>query len=158
MRIFNTILIILLVLNINVTASEISGAPNISDGDTVKILNKRIRLHGIDAPENKQTCIRNFKKYNCGEEATSALKRKISGKSVTCKVQDKLDRYRRYIGVCFLENMDINKWMVRNGYAVAYRRYSKDYVEDENYAKKTKLDCGQVILFIQKNGESLSKF
>jgi len=73
-------------------------------------------------------------------------------------VQDKLDRYQRYIGVCFLENIDLNKWMVRNGHAVAYRRYSKDYIEDENYAKKTKLDCGLVILFIQKNGESLIKF
>ncbi|MDC0437731.1 thermonuclease family protein, partial [Pelagibacteraceae bacterium] len=56
-----------------------------------------------------------------------------------CKVQDKLDRYKRYIGVCFLEDVNLNKWMVRNGYAVAYRRYSKDYIEDENYAKKNKI-------------------
>ena len=102
--------------------------------------------------------LRNSKEYSCGEEATNALKRKIGGKSVTCKVQDKLDRYKRYIGVCFLEDVNLNKWMVRNGYAVAYRRYSKDYIEDENYAKKNKLDYGQVTLFIQKSGESLIKF
>ena len=54
-------------------------------------------------------------------------------------MQDKLDRYKRYIGVCFVEKVNLNKWMVRSGYAVAFRRYSKDYVEDENYAKTNKL-------------------
>jgi|TARA_B110000305_G_C19290969_1_gene564169 endonuclease YncB( thermonuclease family) len=139
MRIFNTAIIILFTLSINVIADEISGVPSIIDGDTIKILNKRIRFHGIDTPEKKQICIKNSKEYSCGEEATYALKRKIGGKSVICKVQDKLDRYKRYIGVCFLEDADLNKWMVKNGYAVAYRRYSKDYIEDENYAKKNKI-------------------
>ena len=136
---FNIAIIILFTLSIKVIAGEISGVPSIIDGDTVKILNKRIRFHGIDTPEKKQTCIKNSKEYSCGEEATNALKRKIGGKSINCKVEDKLDRYKRYIGVCFLENVNLNKWMVRNGYAVAYRRYSKDYIEDENYAKKNKI-------------------
>ena len=139
MRILNIVLIILFTLSIKVTAGEISGVPSITDGDTIKILNKRIRFHGIDTPEKKQICIRNSKKYNCGKEATNALKRKIGDKSVICKVQDKLDKYKRFIGVCFLEDVNLNKWMVRNGYAVAYIRYSKDYIEDENYAKKNKI-------------------
>ena len=139
MKIFNVFLIILFVLSYNAIASEISGIPRITDGDTIKILNKRIRFHGIDSPEKKQICIKNSKKYRCGQEATNALKKKINGKRVTCKVQDKLDRYKRYIGTCFLENIDLNKWMVRNGYAVAYKRYSEDYIEDENYAKKNKI-------------------
>ena len=139
MKIFNIVLIILFTLSIQVTAGEISGVPSITDGDTVKILDKRIRFHGIDTPEKKQMCIRNSKEYSCGEEATNALKRKIGGKLVTCNVQDKLDRFKRYIGVCFLEDVNLNKWMVRNGYAIAYRRYSKDYIEDENYAKKNKI-------------------
>jgi len=132
MKIFNASVIILLILSLNVTASEISGVPSITDGDTIKILNKRIRLHGIDTPEKKQICTRNSKKYSCGKKATNALKKKVDRKLVTCKVQDKLDRYKRYIGVFFLGDVDLNKWMVRNGYAVAYRRYSKDYIEDEN--------------------------
>ncbi|MDA9180846.1 thermonuclease family protein [Pelagibacteraceae bacterium] len=139
MKIFNTVVIILCILNIKVLASEISGVPIITDGDTIKILKKRIRFHGIDTPENKQICTRNSKEYSCGKEATYALKRKIGDKLVTCKVQDKLDRYKRYIGVCFLDDINLNKWMVRNGYAVAYRRYSIDYIEDENYAKKNKI-------------------
>ena len=139
MRIFNTIIIILFTSGINVIAGEISGVPSITDGDTIKILNKRIRFHGIDTPEKQQICIKDSKEYSCGKEATNALKKKIGGNSVTCKVQDKLDRYKRYIGVCFLGDVDLNEWMVKNGYAVAYRRYSKDYVEDENYAKKKKI-------------------
>ena len=139
MRIFNAAIIVLFVLSLKATAGEISGVPSITDGDTIKILNKRIRFHGIDTPEKKQICIKNSKEYSCGQEATNALKIKINEKLVTCKVQDKLDRYKRYIGVCFLGNVDLNKWMVINGYAVAYRRYSKDYIEDENYAKKKKI-------------------
>ena len=139
MRIFNITISILFALSVKVIAGEISGVPSITDGDTIKIFNKPIRFHGIDAPEKKQICIKNSKEYSCGQEATNALKIKINEKLVTCKVQDKLDRYKRYIGVCFLGNVDLNKWMVINGYAVAYRRYSKDYIKDENYAKKNKI-------------------
>ena len=35
---------------------EISGNAQIIDGDTIKINSKKIRLHGIDAPEFKQMC------------------------------------------------------------------------------------------------------
>jgi len=120
-------------------AAELSGVPIITDGDTIKIINKRIRLHGIDTPEKKQICIKNTKEYSCGKEATDALAKKINGNQVVCKVQDRLDRYKRYIGVCFVGEVNLNKWMVRNGYAIAFRRYSRDYIEDEDYAKKNKL-------------------
>ena len=73
-------------------------------------------------------------------------------------MQDKLDRYKRYIGVCFLGDIDLNKWMVRNGYAVAIEDIPKITLKMKNMLKKTKLVYGQVILFIQKNGESLIKF
>jgi len=139
MKKFNIGFLILLILSSNLLASEISGFPSITDGDTIKIFNKRIRFHGIDTPEIKQICIKNSKDYSCGEEATTALIKKIGRKKVICKVQDKLDRYKRYIGICFTEGINLNKWMVRNGYAVAYRKYSKDYIEDENYAKRNKL-------------------
>ena len=139
MKIFNVAIIILFILSLKVIAGEISGFPSITDGDTIKISHKRIRLYGIDAPEKKQICVKNFTEYSCGQEATNNLKKKIDGKLVTCKVQEKLDRYKRYIGVCFIGDIDLNKWMVINGYAVAYKRYSKDYIEDENYAKKNKI-------------------
>tara|TARA_B110000211_G_scaffold38289_1_gene38816 strand:+ start:3256 stop:3726 length:471 start_codon:yes stop_codon:yes gene_type:complete len=139
MKKFNISLVILLILSSDILANEISGFPKITDGDTIKILNKRIRFHGVDAPEKKQTCVKNLKEYSCGKEATTALFKKIDGRIVLCKVQNKLDRYRRYIGVCFAGELNLNRWMVRNGYALAFRRYSKDYIKDENYAKKNKL-------------------
>ena len=139
MKKFNIVFVILLILSSKLLASEISGFPIITDGDTIEIFNKRIRFYGIDTPEKKQICIKNSKEYNCGVEATTALVKIIDRKKVLCKVQDKLDRYKRYIGVCFAGDINLNRWMVRNGYAVAYRKYSKDYIEEENHAKKNKL-------------------
>ena len=133
------IAIILLNSSTKVLAGEIFGFPVITDGDTIKISNNRIRLHGIDAPEKNQKCTRNLKEYNCGMVATRALIKKIKKNIVKCRVKEKKDRYQRFIGVCFIEQEDLNKWMVRNGYAVAYKRYSKDYILDEEFAKKNKL-------------------
>ena len=139
MKILVFVVIILLNLNAKVIASEIVGFSVITDGDTIKISNSRIRLHGIDAPEKNQKCERNTKEYNCGTVATRALIKKIKKNIVKCKVQKSKDRYNRFIGVCFAGKKNLNKWMVRNGYAVAYRRYSKDYILDEEFAKKNKL-------------------
>jgi|TARA_B110000285_G_C14991039_1_gene546349 endonuclease YncB( thermonuclease family) len=130
--------IIFLNLNTKVISSEIYGIPVITDGDTIKISNNKVRLHGIDAPEKKQKCTKNKKKYNCGTVATEALIKKIGKNTVKCLIQKKKDRYNRFIGVCFVEKEDLNKWMVRNGYAIAYRRYSKDYILDEEFAKINK--------------------
>ena len=133
------IVIILLNLNTRITASEIYGLAIITDGDTIKISNNKIRLHGIDAPEKRQKCIKNGKEYNCGVVATEALIKKIGKNAVKCLTQKNKDRYNRFIGVCFVDQEDLNKWMVRNGYAIAYRRYSKDYILDEEFAKRNKL-------------------
>ena len=139
MKIFKVFTIFIFFLNLEATAGEIVGNPIITDGDTIKIINKRIRLRGIDAPERKQLCKKNSKKYRCGVVSTEALIKRINNNKVRCKVRDRLDRYKRYIGVCFVEAINLNQWMVRNGYAVAYRRYSKNYIKDEVYAKKNKL-------------------
>ena len=132
-------LVVLLNLNIKIIAAEISGFAVVTDGDTIKISNKKIRLHGIDAPEKKQNCTKNLKEYNCGVVATEALIKKIGKNVVKCLTQKNKDRYNRFIGVCFADQEDLNKWMVRNGYAIAYRRYSKDYILDEDFAKTNKL-------------------
>ena len=131
--------VVFLSLNVKIIAGQISGFADVTDGDTIKILNNKIRLHGIDAPEKKQKCTKDAKDYNCGVVATQMLIKKISGNTVKCLTQKNKDRYNRFIGVCFVEQDDINKWMVRNGYAVAYKRYSKDYILDENFAKINKL-------------------
>ena len=139
MKFLALLLVVFLNLNTKIIASEISGFAVVTDGDTIKISNNKIRLHGIDAPEKKQNCTKNAKEYNCGIVATEALINKISKNVVKCLIQKNKDRYNRCIAVCFVKKDNLNKWMVRNGYAVAYKRYSKDYVLDEEFAKTNKL-------------------
>jgi endonuclease YncB( thermonuclease family) len=116
------------------STEELTGIPKITDGDTIRIGNTRIRLHGIDAPEAKQTCTADGKEWRCGWEATNALANIVGRHWVTCSKRD-VDRYGRVVAVCRAGPINLNAWMVRNGWAVAYRRYSTDYVRDENDAK-----------------------
>jgi len=125
---------------------EISGNAQIIDGDTIKINSKKIRLHGIDAPEFKQMCKKPYltiifftftKDYPCGKISTQKLQKKINNKVITCKILD-VDRYKRFIGECYKRNLNLNSWLVSNGYAVAYRKYSKKYISNEIKAKNEK--------------------
>ena len=113
------------------------GKVYVSDGDTVKSKNNKvkIRLHGIDAPEAKQTC-QNFngKKYSCGYKSTTFLKSLINQNQIKCKIKDK-DKYGRLIAVCFSGGINLNATMVKEGWAIAYRYFSKDYVNEEEIAK-----------------------
>ena len=125
----------------------ISGIAKVIDGDTIRINKKKIRFFGIDAPEKKQKCQKPWitisfltfnKEYLCGEFFTMKLEKKINNKFITCEWINK-DKYKRYIAECFKNKKNINAWMVENGYALAYRKYSKKFVTQENIAKKEKL-------------------
>ena len=141
-------LLLLFIFSSSIYSKEIIiGKAEVIDGDTIKINSKSIRLFGIDAPEKKQKCKKFFlsisflsfqKKYNCGTVSTEHLKKKIQHKVIKC-VSDSNDRYKRYLAICYLNKLDLNKWMVKNGYAVAYKKYSKKYVLDEQYAKENEL-------------------
>lgn len=112
----------------------LTGIPRVTDGDTIRIGNTRIRLHGIDAPEKRQTCTADGKAWRCGDAATDAFRDAIGGLAVTCTKRD-TDRYGRVVAVCWAGAVELGAWMVRQGWAVAYRRYSMDYVADENVAR-----------------------
>ena len=144
------IVILFLIFTTNILAEEIIGIPKIVDGDTLKINEYKIRLEGIDAPEIKQQCEKEklkissiigytfYTNYNCGEVSKKNLDTKIFGSKIKCVSFGK-DKYKRYLATCFKDRINLNRWMVRNGHAVAYRRYSKDYVPDEEFAKENKL-------------------
>jgi len=114
-------------------AQDLVGRASVIDGDTIEIHGHRIRLHGIDAPESRQLCEKNGEEYRCGQQASLALADMVGLSVIRCEPNG-VDRYKRIIGVCFKADQDLNRWMVRNGWAVAYRRYSKDYVTDEESA------------------------
>ena len=124
----------------------ISGIAKVIDGDTITIERNKIRLFGIDAPEKKQNCQKPWlsisfisfsKNYQCGIISTNKLRSKINNKLITCKVTN-IDRYKRLIAECFKDKTNINSWMVLNGHALAYIKYSKKFVNEENVAKKNK--------------------
>ena len=148
------IIILFLIFFSNTIAEEISGIPKIIDGDTVHIDENKFRLEGIDAPEMRQKCKKEslkisfiigftfYKDYNCGKVSKEKLISKIRGSKIKCIFTTK-DRYKRYIATCFKGKTNLNQWMVRNGFAIAYRRYSKKYVPDEVFAKENKLGLWQ---------------
>ncbi len=119
------------------TPSIVTGRATIVDGDTLDIGGKRIRLYGIDAPESRQNCQTESLSYRCGQDATAALADKIGQRPVTCHRKD-VDRYGRIVAVCWIGAEDLNAWMVWQGWAVAYRRFSTDYVLHEDTARKAR--------------------
>jgi endonuclease YncB( thermonuclease family) len=125
----------------------ISGRASVVDGDTIEIRGERIRLFGIDAPESGQPCTIQGKTSLIGKDAAFALADKIGGQVVECRPRDR-DRFNRPVAVCFVGGEDINGWMVTNGWALAYRYYSRDYVSQEEQASKRKVGVWQCNDFV----------
>ena len=134
--IFNLFLI-LIFFSAVLSGKTIFGKAKVIDGDTIHIYKNKIRLHAIDAPETNQTCNKNNKVWNCGIESTKFLKKLIGKNKIECITTGK-DQYNRFIGICYKNNLDLNSEMVLNGWAIAYRYYSMDYVEEEEVAKQQK--------------------
>lgn len=126
-----------LLLLSGVALADITGKADVTDGDTVKIDNTRIRLHGIDAPEKKQECEKHGQKWRCGQASTKTLRNLINGQIITCK-GNTTDQYKRLIAVCYANGLDLNGAMVDAGMALAYRKYSAQYVPNEKNAKRAK--------------------
>ncbi|WP_270976198.1 thermonuclease family protein [Campylobacter helveticus] len=119
---------------------ELTGkVSRVIDGDTIELLVKqedikqspkiKVRLFGIDAPEKKQAF---------GKEAKEYLSSLILDKEVILIINDK-DKYQRTIGTILLNEKDINKEMVKNGYAWAYEEYSTKYLAHQADAQMFKL-------------------
>ena len=110
----------------------------ITDGDTIKINGEKIRFSGIDTPELKQNCIKEGQSNPCGITAKQILIDKIGNNKVICISEGK-DQYKRTLAECYVNDESLSSYLVKRGYAFAYRRYSKKFIIDENYAKFNKL-------------------
>ena len=106
----------------------------VTDGDTIRIGDERIRFSGIDAPEIKQTCIYQEIDFKCGEFSKNLLIEKISNQEVSC-IRESTDQYGRTLAECFVGKESLSSYLVREGYAFAYRKYSDKFIPDEEYAQ-----------------------
>lgn len=114
------------------------GSAQVVDGDSLNIGGARFRLFGIDAVESRQTCSREEKQWQCGEEAASALRNLVEGKTVNCNQQDR-DPYGRVVATCTVNGRDIAEQMVSMGYAVALPNFSTAYISAEKSAKAKRI-------------------
>jgi endonuclease YncB( thermonuclease family) len=117
-------------------STEIAGAPRIVDGDTIEIGTSKIRLEAIDSPEPDQLCLdHEGKRWTCGIEARDRLIQKAGGKVWMCRTNSN-DLYGRALATCEVEGTNINRWMVREGWALSFVRYSHEYDRDELAARQ----------------------
>jgi endonuclease YncB( thermonuclease family) len=125
-------------------AADITGVPKIREGDHIQIGNTRIRLGGIDAPSVDQLCLNTQgERWTCGVAARDELIKYADNKSWTCHTRQTTDRRGRTVARCEVNGEDIQKWLVRNGWALSYARFSHDYDADEKEAREAKAGMWQ---------------
>ena len=134
----------LAILVLGFLVCNISFADNLKiiDGDTIILNGEKIRFSGIDTPELKQTCMQGDREVGCGMSAKMLLAKKIGNATVKCIGEGK-DTYKRTLAECFVNGESLSKFLVRSGYAFAYRKYSTKFIKDEKFAKANKLGCGR---------------
>ena len=110
----------------------------IIDGDTIHLNGEKIRFSGIDSPEIKQTCNKNNEIVKCGIQAKELLAKKIKNNKLNC-VREGKDQYKRTLAECFVNDLSLSSYLVKSGYAFAYRKYSKKFIGDEDFARLNNL-------------------
>lgn len=128
-------LIVLVLLALPAVADTLRGRAVAVDGDTLTLAGQKVRLFGVDAPEMGQMCDRKGKVWACGAMARDMLADVVAAGRLSCDVVDR-DRYGRAVAVCAQGDRDVGAEMVRQGGAIAYRRYSERYVNAENAARR----------------------
>jgi len=99
----------------------------VSDGDTLKLSDgKTFRLYGVNAPEVKEPFF---------EEAKVFIQNLVLGKEISFEQETnyKVDKFGRELGYMFINGINLNIELVRNGLArvVLYEKKAKIKYQDE---------------------------
>ena len=118
-------------------AGALSGRAHVIDGDSLKVAGMPVRVFGIDAPEWRQRCRRaDGHSYRCGRLAFRALARRLRSAPVRC-VPRARDRFARLVATCYQGNDDLARWLVAQGLALDWPRYSGGtYADAEGAARR----------------------
>ncbi|MEO1066259.1 MAG: thermonuclease family protein [Pseudomonadota bacterium] len=136
--IFGVLFILIAFIERGFLGEDEKGRATVLDGDSLKIGESTIRLHGIDAPEYEQTCAATGGgTWPCGRRAASRLRALVKGKTVTCKTRT-IDRHFRNVATCTAGERLLNAVLVEEGLAWAYRLYFSPYEKEENVARARK--------------------
>lgn len=102
---------------------------SVQDGDTITFRRiGRVRLFGIDAPENAQPF---------GHESKNHLTQLVLGKEVKCVKIKTNERWGRTVCILVKDGVNINEQMVKDGFAFDYRSYShKIFQSQERRARE----------------------
>jgi len=129
---------IILILLFIFSSQALADNLKVIDGDTIVLNGEKIRFSGIDTPELRQTCMKGDQKVFCGIFAKMLLVKKIGNETPECISEGK-DAYKRTLAECFVNGESLSAFLVRSGYAFAYRKYSDKFIKDEEFAKENKL-------------------
>jgi endonuclease YncB( thermonuclease family) len=133
----------LILLPATAEAADITGIAKVREGDQVQIGGSRVRLSGIDAPSVDQLCLNTKgERWTCGVAARDELAHYTDKKNWSCHVI-RPDRRGRVVARCEVDGEDIQKWLVRNGWALSYVRISHEYDADEKAARDAKAGMWQ---------------
>lgn len=138
--------VIVLGLPRSATAAEpeiLAGAAAVIDGDTIRIGETVVRLFDVDAPELAQTCDGGPSRLRpCGARVADALAERLAGREVRCAVL-KIDQYDRKVARCEVDGEVLSQWLVANGLAMVFRRYSDRFTEEEDAARAAAIGLWQ---------------
>ncbi|PWS35855.1 nuclease [Falsiroseomonas bella] len=113
---------------------DLVGPATVVDADTLVVSGQRVRLDAADAPELRQSCERGGVSWPCGRDAAQALRQFIGTRDLRCETHGR-DRFDRVLALCRAGGEDIAAWLVSEGLAVAYTRYSWRYLPQEAAAR-----------------------
>jgi endonuclease YncB( thermonuclease family) len=124
--------------------ADVIGPACVVDGNIMKINGKRVhkrciggtevRLFGTIAPNLDQLCdAQDGRKWYCGRASATVLLEAVKGRILNCRGNSK-DKDKRLLAVCYLDENNLNKLLVRNGWALAYRRHSESFLKLEKKA------------------------